>query len=63
MQETKTEIIWSEMSAEEKKVQLYLNQKRVLELFLERNAISKEQYDKSLEDMTVKMGMEAYKNR
>lgn len=57
------EIIWSEMSAEEKKVQLYLNQKRVLELFLERNAISKEQYDKSLEDMTVKMGMEAYKNR
>ena len=51
------------MSAEEKKVQLYLNQKRVLELFLERNAISKEQYDKSLEDMTVKMGMEAYKNR
>lgn len=63
MQETKTEIIWSEMSAEEKKVQLYLNQKRVLELFLERNAISNEQYDKSLEDMTVKMGMEAYKNR
>lgn len=57
------EVIWSEMSTEEKNVQLYLNQKRVLELFLERNAISKEQYDKSLEDMTVKMGMEAYKNR
>ena len=56
-------INWSEMSSEEKKVQLYLNQKRILELFLERNAISKEQYDKSLEDMTVKMGMEAYKNR
>ena len=55
-------IIWSEMSSEEKKVQLYLNQKRVLELFLERNAISKEQYNKSLEDLTVKMGMEKYKN-
>ena len=57
------EIVWSEMSAEEKKVQLYLNQKMVLELFLERNAISKEQYNKSLEDMTVKMGMDEYKNR
>lgn len=56
-------INWSEMSSEEKKVQLYLNQKRILELFLERNAISKEQYNKSLEDMTVKMRMEEYKNR
>ena len=55
-------INWSEMSSEEKKVQLYLNQKRILELFLERNAISKEQYNKSLEDLTVKMGMEKYKN-
>ena len=55
-------INWSEMSSEEKKVQLYLNQKRILELFLERNAISKEQYNKSLDDLTVKMGMEKYRN-
>ena len=58
----KVEMDWSELSTEEKKVQLYLNQKKVLELFLERNAISKEQFDKSLGDLTRKMGMEKYKN-
>ena len=39
-------------------IELYLRQKKTLELFLERNAISKEQFDKSLGDLTVKMGME-----
>ena len=38
-------------------VQLYLNQKQTLEAFLERGAISKAQFDKSLGDLTVKMGM------
>ena len=38
--------------------QLYLRQKEVLELFLERNAISQEQYSKSLKDMTEQMGMQ-----
>lgn len=41
-----------------KRIELYLRQKKTLELFLERNAISKEQFDKSLGDLTVKMGME-----
>lgn len=40
-----------------KRIELYLRQKKTLELFLERNAISKEQFDKSLGDLTVKMGM------
>ena len=50
---------WQALSPEEKKVQLYRNQKHALELFLERNAISQEQYDKSLRDLTIKMGMES----
>ena len=37
--------------------ELYLQQVETLKLFLERNAISKEQYEKSLHDLTEKMGM------
>jgi hypothetical protein len=46
------------MTAEEKKRDLYLRQKHTLDLFLEHGAISQAQYDKSLGDLTVKMGME-----
>ena len=45
-------------SPDEKKRQLFLNQKRTLDLFLERGAISKAQYDKSLGDLVRLMGME-----
>ena len=48
---------WESLSPEEKRIQLYLNQKQTLDLFLERGAISEAQYDKSLRDLTVKMGM------
>ena len=41
----------------EKKVDLYIRQKNLLDTFLEHHAISKEQYDKSLGDLTEKMGM------
>lgn len=50
-------IIWETLSPEEKKKQLFLNQKKLLDTFLEKNAISKAQYDKSLGDLTDKMGM------
>ena len=46
---------YSELSPEEKKLDLFLRQKRMLDLFLERNAISKAQYDKSLGDLIEKM--------
>ena len=46
---------YSELSPEEKKLDLFLRQKRTLDLFLERGAISLAQYDKSLEDLTEKM--------
>ena len=48
---------WERLSPEEKRVQLYKNQKQTLDAFLERGAISQEQYDKSLGDLTIKMGM------
>ncbi len=49
---------WNRLSYAEKNRQLYYRQKILLETFLEHHAISKEQYDKSLGDLTVKMGME-----
>ena len=49
---------WEQMSPEEKKWQLFLNQKATLDTFLERNAISKQQYDKSFNDLKIKMGFE-----
>ena len=48
---------WEQLSPEDKKKQLYLNQKQTLEAFLERGAISKAQFDKILGDLTSKMGM------
>ena len=48
---------WAFLSHEEKNRQLYYKQKRMLEEFLERGAISKAQFDKSLHDLTVKMNM------
>lgn len=47
----------ADLSPEEKKVQLFLNQKQTLDLFLERGAISQTQYNKSLGDLREKMGV------
>lgn len=49
--------VWEQLSPEEKKKQLYINQKQTLDAFLDRGAISKAQYDKSLGDLTIKMGI------
>ena len=51
---------WASLSPEEKKVQLFLNQKKTLHLFMERHAISQEQYNKSLNDLIFKMGMQHF---
>ena len=48
---------------EQKKRDLYDRQVELLKTFLERNAISKEQYDKSLHDLTEKMGYRADDNK
>ena len=52
------EIQWQAMSNEEKKRQLFLNQKETLDLFLARGAITQAQYDKSYGDLKLKMGFE-----
>ena len=56
------QIEWEKLTPEEKHVQLYLKQKKLLDNFLARNVISKAQYDKSLGDLTEKMGMEELLN-
>ena len=48
-----------QMTAKEKKRDLYLRQKQLLDTFLEHGAISRAQYDKSLGDLTVKMGVKS----
>lgn len=50
--------VWEKLSPEEKKRELFLRQKRTLDMFLERNAISQSQYTKSLGDLREKMGMQ-----
>ncbi len=49
--------IWEFLTPEEKKKQLFLKQKELLDMFLEKGAISQAQHDKSLGDLIVKMGM------
>lgn len=46
---------WLAMTHEQKNHELYLRQKALLDQFLEKGAISQEQHDKSLHDLTEKM--------
>ena len=47
---------WATLTHEEKNRILYQQQIELLATFLEKGAISKEQYEKSLHDLTEKMG-------
>lgn len=51
------EDIWSDLTLDEKKKQLFLNQKQLLDTFLKNGAISQAQYQKSLGDLREKMGI------
>ena len=42
---------------EQKQIELFRKQKQTLDIFLERNAITEVQYNKSLGDLIDKMGM------
>ncbi len=53
---TEEEKEWENLSYEEKNERLFLKEKRLLETFLEKGAISREQYEKSLGDLTEKTG-------
>lgn len=48
----------TDISNEEKKRELYFRQKELLATLLEHGAISQAQHDKSLGDLTEKMGMQ-----
>ena len=48
---------WSALSYEEKQRRLFLNEKKTLDMFLEKGAITQAQHDKSLHDLIEKMGM------
>ena len=47
---------WAALSYDEKNHQLFLKQKTMLAMFLERGAITQAQHDKSLHDLREKMG-------
>lgn len=49
---------WDTLSHEEKNRLLYEKQKALMKTFLEKGAISKEQYEKSFHDLTVKMNIQ-----
>ena len=49
---------WETLTPEEKRHELYRKQKDLLDEFLARGAITQAQHDKSLHDLTVKMGEE-----
>ena len=48
---------WSSLNSAEKNKLLYFRQKETLDLFLKLGAISQAQHDKSLHDLTEKMGV------
>lgn len=50
---------WETLTPEQKKKQLYLKQKNLLDTFLAHHAITRAQYDKSLGDLRLKMGFKA----
>ena len=49
-------VVWEDLAPEEKRRKLYEQQKALLATFLEHGAITQMQYDKSLHDLTEKMG-------
>ena len=52
-----TETGKTDLNEEEKRRELFEHQKRTLDLFLERGAITKAQYEKSLSTLTEKFGV------
>lgn len=56
--ETMKQEEWERLSPTQKKEQLYFRQVHMLQLFRDRHAISEEDYNKSVHDLTLKMCME-----
>ena len=56
--DTTNQAAWETLTPEEKRRALYDRQVATLKTFLEHGVITQAQYDKSLHDLTVKMGYE-----
>ena len=54
--DTINDAAWETMTPEQKRRELYDRQVALLDTFIEHRAISQEQHDKSLHDLTEKMG-------
>ena len=54
--DTINDAAWETMTPKQKRRELYDRQVALLDTFLEHRAISQEQHDKSLQDLTVKVG-------
>ena len=54
--DTTNNAAWETLTPEEKRRALYDRQVALLDTFLEHGAITQAQHDKSLHDLTVKMG-------
>ena len=52
---------WEQLTPSQKKIELYRKQKDLLDTFLAHHAISRAKYEKSLGDLTEKMGMQDHK--
>lgn len=50
------------MSKKEKTRDLFNRQKQMLDMFLEKKAISKAEYEKSLTGLKTKMGIDSYED-
>ncbi len=48
--------LWNGLTLEQKNHELFLREKEMLDLFLAHGAITRAQHDKSLHDLTEKMG-------
>ena len=59
--ENQTNAAWNRLTYEEKNRELFDRQKKLLDLFLEKRAISQQQHDKSLHDLTEKMNIHPHK--
>ena len=57
METPKNQANWEVLTPEQKKKALFLKQKDLLDTFLAHHAITQAQYNKSLGDLTEKMGM------
>lgn len=53
---------WESLTAEQKKMALFLKQKSTLDTLLQHHAITRAQYDKSFGDLKTKMGYDSYES-